>query len=138
MLIGDCDKMAITPVSDITTFGPIPQPISTFSLPLRSTRLLLPESVLVKRKDFSFGIQLRTNGDSGLCYLSRRRSSRTGAVPTDNFLWVSPVKMLIIWSLLSFVPTMKKLGFRASGLREQTRASFMKVFSCSIFEIVEV
>ena len=66
--------MASIPFYDITTFGPIPQPISTFKRPLISTRLLLPESVLVNIIDFYLGIQLSTKGVSALFSLSRRIS----------------------------------------------------------------
>lgn len=52
------------------TFGPIPQPISTFSLPRTSTRLLAPLSSFVNTKERSFERQLKTNGLSGLFYLS--------------------------------------------------------------------
>ena len=69
---GDWERMAISPPSETTTFGPIPHPISTFSRPLTSTRLFPPESVFVSISDFSFARQLSTRGASALCYLSRR------------------------------------------------------------------
>jgi hypothetical protein len=64
LAIGDWLMMAINPDYEITTLGPIPHPISTFSLPFTSIRLLTPVSVLVMTSDFSLGAQEMTMGVS--------------------------------------------------------------------------
>jgi hypothetical protein len=84
------------PESDMTTFGPIPQPISIFKRPFTSIMLFIPFYVFVTINDFYLDKQVMVIGLSFLFSRSKSTSSTTAVVPTDNFLTVSPVKQLII------------------------------------------